>query len=457
MPDYTQLQAFETGQVLSRAQLEILRQNDEYFHGLAYRWRTVPNCTCDSPLAGQTSLTAWTGYVYIPADCKMLSYWYDVTGGSASVTSYLTLYASDGSTAVGTGNVAQKAAAAGVTETVSGTVNLETVLGTTITTGLYCLKLRAAKDSNDDTMSLAWRAAPCLLYTGSLSYTSPPTITDGNTSTAGHFNAWRSNDLYFAANQPVQGAFSGCDIDGAAATMTLFDGYIPHFGTRVYYSVTFTLNNAGEKIQIVYDYGGGGQQTILETGTTGTHTSYTDLTSTHTAGTWKRVVVRLLNGGDGTVNYLYVHPQPGDEDEASTPHAYTIMPAFTVNQYVYGSTSGQNTRLQLFSNNDRHILTYLCENVTVGQRIYPVRLPEYVRLGGTDKADLKLVRRYDTLYYRTSGAVLEWGDGQSQSLTDYDSSNGYYSLDLNSLTGLAHGSVYTITGTVHYAAEIPNA
>ena len=301
-------------------------------------------------------------------------------------------------------------------------------------------------------MTLRFKAPPCLTYTGSYTYSLGPTTTDGNVSSVGHFNTWRSNDLYFAANQPRQPGFAGNDVDTLTATTTIFDGYVLHFGSRLYYSAAFVQNNAGEKIKIIYDYGGSGQQTILEQGTTGTYTDYEDLTGTHSWGSWKRVIVQLLNGGDGTVYYLYMHPQIGDEPDKS----YTIMDEFSVDQYVYGSNVHQGTRMQLFTNNDKHIFKYMCESANIGRRDYAVRSPIYTNAAGTDKGEYRMVRRYDTLYYRTTGGILEWGTDQSQSLTDYDATNHYQTLDLAGLTGLHYGTVYKITGSeLLYAAEMP--
>jgi len=458
MPSYTQPQTFETGQVVGRAQLDILRDNDEFWHGMAYRWQPVLNTMSSDPLAGQTTLTAWSGYIWIASDAQRFWYEYTAQGGSASITTYLTLYQGDGTTAVGSGNIKQAAVGTGAAVTYNaGTtgVDLASTLGTTISAGLYCLKLRCAKDTNDDTMTLRFTYPPHMSYTGSLTYTSPPTVTDGNVSSAGHFNAWRNNDVYFATNSPRQPAFAGNDVDAKVATTTIFDGYRLHFGSRLYYSVAFKQNIAGEKLKIIYDYGGTGEQTLLETGTTGTHTSYATITGTHTWGTWKRVIVQLLNGGDGTVNYLYAHPQIGDED-STDPKTYTIMEEFSVDQYLFGSSTGSSNRLQLFSDNDRHIFKYLCTSAYVGRRDFATRSPSYTNLAGTDSGEFRLVRRYDTLYYRTAGGILEWGDDQSQSLTDYTTTDHYQTLDLAGLTGLHYGTVYKITGSeLLYAAEMP--
>jgi len=166
------------------------------------------------------------------------------------------------------------------------------------------------------------------------------------------------------------------------------------------------------------------------------------------------VHVRLRNdGGSGEVKYLYTYPVPGVAEISGYPH--TSMGDLAVGQYVYGNTPGRDTRLQLFSDNDNYIFRAMCCNASIGRRDYFVRVPEFVRLGGIDRGDLRLIRRYDTLYYRAGSAVMEWGADNSYSLADYDDDNPYQTLDLTAMNDLPYGTVYKISGSaVHFAMEV---
>ena len=147
MPTYTQLPSFTDGQILGRAQLDILRDNDEYFHAMAYRWRPVVNTMSNDPVAGQTDHTAWTGYIWIPSDATKISYWYEAQGGSSSITTRLSLYYGDGTTAVGDGNIIQQAVGTStLTPVANNYIDLATALGvSSIDAGLYCLVLQCTK------------------------------------------------------------------------------------------------------------------------------------------------------------------------------------------------------------------------------------------------------------------------------------------------------------------------
>ena len=443
MPTYVKPQQFESGQVLGRAALDILRDNDEYFYGLTRRWHCIPCTMSNTPLAGQTSYTAWLGWLYVDNNATLLQYGISATPVVDTIRVYLTLYNSAGSGV----NIVDQNCHTGGSTNISGSRDLST-LSNWDGEGLYQLKLRCTKDSND-APGLGFTFPPHCTYTGSYSFTSPPTISDGNVSSASHFNTWRSNDIYFNACKPRQPAFSGMARAGSSGA-TLWSGYVYHWGNRLYYSVGMSATGNG-KLQIVYDYGGSNE--VVRESAAGAE-SYYDLTGSYTMGQAYPVAVRLLNdGGSGVVYYLYTYPVPGVAEISGYP--YTHVGDLAVGQYVYGSTPGRDTRLQLFSDNDNYIFRAMCRNASTGRRDYFVRVPRFERLGGTDKGDLRLIRRYDTLYYRTSGATMEWGADNSYSLTDYDDDNPYQTLDLTAMNDLPYGTIYKISGSiVDFAMEV---
>ena len=295
---------------------------------------------------------------------------------------------------------------------------------------------------------------PFTRYTGSKSYSGLPTPFDGLMSNESWFNRARSNDIYFNDCQPVQPAFSGMRRSGVPATC--WDGWDYHFGTRIYYRVVIPSNwdtGGGDSLSIYYDYGGANQETVLTLTTAGTYEGFYDLTTTYTPGRRYRVTCRVDSGRLPDVQYLYVEPQVTDTGPgiSAGDWLYMEMDDFTVNDWVLGLTYGEGTALELLKIRDRHIFSALCTSAKIGRRDYAVRTPSTLIDNVTYTGDLRLVHRYNTLIYRTTGGEMTWGTN-TESLDDYGD-DGYQVLDLTGLD-LAYGQVYKVTAAA-YAAEIP--
>ena len=115
---------------------------------------------------------------------------------------------------------------------------------------------------------------------------------------------------------------------------------------------------------------------------------------------------------------------------------------------------GVYNRLDILKTADSHIFSALCTSSKVGRRDYAVRKPTVTIDAVTYTGDLRLVRRYDTLVYRTLSGEVSWGTS-TESLSDYTDDDAYMTLDLRGLD-LAYGQVYKISGEpVEFAAEIP--
>ena len=70
MPNYTRPTAFTTGQLLGRANLGILRDNDDYFWGLAHGYQAIPGNLSDVDSNG----TIFDGWHYYKDDGRDLSF-----------------------------------------------------------------------------------------------------------------------------------------------------------------------------------------------------------------------------------------------------------------------------------------------------------------------------------------------------------------------------------------------
>lgn len=467
MPDYIEPPIFSTGQVLGRANLGILFDNDAYFAGLADRHRTV-NCTMsNAPVAGQTTCDLWDGYIFLAADAMKFHYNFAAIGGTHAARVKLILY--DDNNAAYT--VDQLYPGAGVQlSTGAQYVNLSTdarsarpnsVAGYSFSAGIHRVRLYMdVKDSNDSDCNGLFYFPPHCTFTntGAYNYATPPTITDGNLSSASHFNTWRANDLYFYQCRPRQPAFCSLSRSWAKGIGTdpviIWDGWIMHRHSQLRYKVTLTpydgaTNSDHLKMRIYYDYEGTATQLLAATITTsGTTESVYNIPTgvgpgIHYPGVWYRVVVVLDRDTDvypaeATVSYIHTAPT---SDEVGWASIDGVLSPDT--QYVYGSTPGQKTRLALLSQNDSLIFERLCWNASVGRRDFAVRLPEYTQLGGTDSGTLRMIRRYDTLVYRSTGGngMMRWGDDQSMALDDYGD-DGYTILGLRSISNLQYGDQY---------------
>lgn len=418
-----------TGQVLGRAYLQILRNNDDHFLGLAEGWRPVNYGVSRTWIGSELEVVIWHGYHYLALDAKTLHYNYTVSGCSGgNATAHLYYDNVEIDTQVGNGNS-------------NSTYSLAAK-----DIGIYevkCTMTRAVY--TDSPGAVTTFTPPYTTYTGAESYTAPDSISDGATSAATSFNKWRSNDLYFNACKPRQPGFVGQSRGhvGSSLDTVIWDGWIyhPYQYSRLYYGVNLADTLSGSHVVVSYNVDGTPEQ-VCDITVAGDSFSYHDLDS-YTEGTLYHVQARLYrtntdyNPG-GSIIYLYLCPQPGHEAVG-----YTSMGEFTVGQYVYGSTGGQSTRLDLLSDNDAVIYDRLTASGT-GRRDFAVSKTAYVRLGGTDYGYYRMTRQGDFLYYVGGGEIV-WSGG-SQYLTSTDETNPYLVLDLNSVTDLPHGTVYWISG-----------
>lgn len=419
-----------TGDVLCKVQMDGYRLNDEYFNAIADAWRPIPASWDRGFIASESEIGVYDSYHLLRSDAKTLVYYIYASGSNISAKLFYD------SVLVATVTPA--------TSPVSGTYDLSAK-----DPGIYRCHYILYDDGGGS--GGAGLRAPFTRYTGSKSYTTPPTITDTATSQASHFQAWGDNDLYFRDVTHPNPAFTGLGASYIASALTRdlwygWDRFHPdHY--RMQYKIGLAKEGGDNKVRLYYDYGGGNEQ-YMDITTDGEHIGYWDLTSpgNYTKGNYYKVHARLIRpntdyGAAGTIHYLYMTAPAKDA-------SYTIMDQFSAGQYVYGSTAGQGTRLALLSSNDDAIRDRLIwADGTTGRQDYCVAKPEFVRLGGTDKGELAGVRRFNLLYHRTKGAELTWGDEQSQRLEDYDDAEGekYHILDLNSL-GIPFGQTYSIDG-----------
>jgi hypothetical protein len=440
---FTYPPTLETGDVLSRVHVESFRANDEYFNGLANCWRTVNRGAERNFIGDELSINIFEGRHILRSDAKTLQY-YLYVNGNATTQHTVTLYY-DG---VQVGTVSSSS---GV-QTSDSTYDLSAK-----SPGMYRVHAVLTRANNSYNLTGGLRP-PFTRYTGARSYTTPATITDGGISAAWHFTRWRDNDLYFRDVTPINSGFSGLEAQyiGSGLNRDLFHGWArfhpDHYSIR--YRVYLSTNADGNKIRLYYDYGGGNQEThdITATGwSTGTWTLSSP--GNFTKGNFYHVAARMIRSGTtqatGDVTYLMSMPTQADA-------SYNVMDEFAAEQYVYGSTAGQDSRLALLSSNDSAIRDRLVWGATTPSRMdFAFRRPEIARLGGTDYGVVAIMRRYDLLYFRTHNVDITWGE-DSQRLENYsDPGNPYYTIDLNAL-GIPRGMIYYLEGeVVDYAAEIP--
>lgn len=435
---FTQPPTINTGDVLCKVQMDGYRLNDEYFNAIADAWRPIPASWDRGFIASESAQSVYDSYHLLRADAKTLCY-YLYAAGSDIVAKLVY----DG---------VQVAQVWPAVSPVYGTYDLSGK-----SAGLYRCQYTLYNENGGS--GWAGLRPPYTRYTGSKTYTTPPTITDGNVSQASHFQKWGDNDLYFKDVTHPNPAFTGmgCTFIASGLTRDLWYGWDrfhpDHY--RMQYKIEFAKTGGDCKIRLYYDAGGGNEQ-YMDITTSGVHTGYWDLSSpgNYTKGDFYKVYAKLQRPSDeydaaGIVYYLYMSPPALDS-------SYTTMDQFAAGQYVYGSTGGQDTRLALLSSNDNAIRDRLIwADETTGRMDYCVAKSEYVRLGGTDSSVHAMVRRFNLLYYRTLNAELSWGS-ESQRLEDFDDGAGitYRILDLNSL-GIPFGQVYQIAGDqVLFAMEL---
>lgn len=435
-----------TNEGLCKVHLDAFRANDEFFNGIADAWRPVQATGGKGFIGEETSLTIYDGRHLLRADSKTFCYYIFVDGGSGSNEIKLKLYYDN--------VLIDEVTTTGGYQYKDTNYSLSSK-----SPGLY--RVHAILQRDEYPGGSGGLRAPYTRYTGSLSYTTPPTITDDQTSSASHFQAWRDNDLYFRAQSSPRAAFVAVD-DGytgdepAKWIWAGYDRFHPdHY--RLQYRTQLSTTSGGNKIKLYYDQGGGNEQSMLIE-TAGWVNGYWDLSSpgNYTKGAYYRVAAQLLRtdvytDAQAQIHHLMMRPLTGDA-------SYTVMDQFVAGQYVYGNTGGQGTRLSLLSSNDTAIRDRLIyADGTTGRQDYAIPSPFWPQLGGNTGGYYTFMRQHDLLYYRVQKATLYWGDEESQGLEDYDdgASHPYWILNLNSL-GIPRGSVYSIAapdGELWYAME----
>ena len=438
--EYVKPMEFSTGQVVGRANLGVLRDNDDYFNALADRYIPVPAGQVTAWESDTVSRVAWDGWHLKRTDMDTLYYYAellhdDPLNKTTTLTGYYDYNDDFNQTTMFTIALADN--------TASGTVDLSG-----FPNGLYRVTYIMTRGAATYDATATIRV-PYTIYTGAEAYGAGPAFTDGNVSAAADFNDLRSNDIYFNAITPSQTASVGMVTETTSTnTIEIFNGWDKWHPdhNRLYYRVymqEYVTDN--DVITVYYDADDvdGIQSTNLATGTGWTESHWDIPDGGFTKGNWYRVRVVLdpdANSGYrlGLVDYLFITADGLDA-------AYTVMDPFTVGQFVYGDTVGEDTRLELLTDNDASIYDRLTwGNSNPGRMDFACFEPEFHGFnGGWFYGNYRLKRVGDTLYYRTQGAVLVLPDGSTESLEDYSGSGDYNTLDLNSLD-LPHGSVYTI-------------
>jgi hypothetical protein len=424
---YTVPPTWATGQILGRGQLGILVDNDRFFNGAADAWSPVMAGTSRGFIGTEPSLTVFDGYHLLRSDAKTLNYYIDVT---AAATATLVLYYDGDAVASTTGGVA------------SGTYDLSAKAA-----GLY--RVHAVCTRTDIYASVGMVVMPpYTTYTGSRSFTTAPTITDGLTSAATHLNAWADNDRYFndilrpnPAFWTIKRAWVGDE-----TSLCIWRGWVRHTHDRLHYKVEITaVGDKHEHLHIKYD--GSTVATISTQGVTeGT------ATISGTVGTDYLVEVYFDRDESGTVAQAYVHYL--FEKPSAADAGFTNMGALTVGQDVYGDTAGQSTRLALLSSNDTNL------NGRLWRRDYTVLKCEYPELGGTigpTNIRHSILHRLPMLVYRGQNVTMTYGDDETVSLDDTDDEDYVWrTYDLGNVAGLVAGQVYVISGgeSLDFAMEV---
>jgi len=450
MPNYTQLQAFEAGQIIGRATMGVLRDNDNYFYGLANRWMPWMHAPIVKGTAGQVTTHFWQGYHLLRDDATLLHYWFWIMAGSThSVTGVLRYYDDNGDAVV----IKTLTAAAGATNSYGTSVDLSDYA--TISAGLHEVRFTLTHDSSD--VGYAVARPPYTSYTGDEAFDSGAFPHDGITSNLSHFNTWRANDEYFQACAPNNPAFHMVQARHTinSSSYMVWDGYMRHSvgHEQVNFKVKFADDSNNNRLVIYYDFNGDVDQYSYSVTTAGSYieSSFELPANTYTHNNWYRVTVRELRDAatPGTycwVDYLYMSP-PDDLDVSDY-----LMDDFTPGQWVYGDTDLQSTRLMNLTNMDYLIFATMCRNATIGRMDYAVRNDsptDYYQPRWTHR----LIHVYDFLWYRGTDVVMEWGTDSTRSLPSTDTDNPVLVMDLRSISELAYGQHYTLSGDIDYACE----
>jgi hypothetical protein len=443
--DFLNVRSFADADVLSRMEYSKLFDNDGYFHGIADGWNTVPNGVERRYIADEEQVVVWDGWHILQADAKSLYYGIVLANDDPSHPSTITLYYDYGG---------------------AGQLTIATRSTNGISSGYYdlaaksapnffrvtCLMTRAGGDTGYDALGAC--IAPYTIYTGSKSFATPPTITDGLLSAAAtQFNVWRANQLYLYDLLSPQLPFNSCSrgYTGSETWLRIWDGWIRHKFRRLRYRVWLRENAGGNTLTCYYDWGGANQYTILQTTSEDEQESYVDLPDVYTPGTHYRVtaIISRTDTGvntDARIRYFMESP-------IAATAGYTALGELAAAQYVFGNTAGQTTRAALLSANQ----TNLNGRLAGTRRDYAVRKASYQETGETGGTWMYWMQhRYPHLYYRGQNLVLKWGTANDyQTLTDTDDAENMVLLfDLRQLTGLIRGIHYHIEGTPEFALEM---
>ena len=210
--DYVAPPTFTTGQILGRANVGILVDNDDYFNGLADRHIPVPAGVVTAWESDTVSRLAWDGYHLKRED--MDTFYYNAAIDS-DVGTYLTTLT--GYYDYGGGSQTQMFSING-DDSASGSIDISGFGDD----GLYRVTFVMTRGGTG-TDAVATIRAPYSIYTGALSYTAGYSIADSATGTAAHFNRWADNDRYFQAVTPSQVPVSGmCTETTSASTSARF-------------------------------------------------------------------------------------------------------------------------------------------------------------------------------------------------------------------------------------------
>jgi hypothetical protein len=437
--EYVKPLEFTTGQILGRATLGVIRDNDDFFNGLADRYITIPAGQVTSWQSDNINRVAWDGWHLKRTDMDTLYYYAELANDNGAEPTTLVGWYDYNDDFNDTLMFTRSA-----TGTSSGTVDLSA-----FPNGLYRVTFLMSRTAGWDDATVKIRA-PYTIYTGGLSYAAGTAMADASTPTAADFNKWRSNDLYFNAITPSQVAAVGMcgETTTGSNDIELFNGYDKWHPdhARLFYRV-YLDEFDNDNITIYYDADDVDGIQSVSIGTEGWTVSHWDIPDGgFTKGNWYRVRVVLepsVNAGwrYGELSYLWI---TAASLAAEVP--YTVMDPFTVDQFVYGNTVGQGTRLQLLTDNDASIYDRLSWGAAVpGRMDHACFEPEFHGFGGGWwYGNYRMKRRGDMLYYRTLGAEIVMLGGGTQGLEDHDGTSGDYNiLDLNSVN-IPHGSVYII-------------
>ncbi len=429
-PAFTTPQSFVNGGVVGRAQLGVLLDNDRYFNGLCDRWRTV---VAGVQRTNTITQEIWDGYHLLRSDAKTL--YYCIVAETNAVVDLYYDYGGANETLIATAN--------NTNPVQSGSYDLSS-----FDPGLY--RVYARNRGTSGTTGTCW--PPYTVYTGVLSYTTPPTITDGSVASYADFNKWVANDLFFNANRPPQPAFVAGTrkFIGTETSLIIWHGWIKHHNPVVRYHIKLNPydapgNSNNNRMRIIYGYGSALAENVIQTAVVGEHEGSHTLVNAFVDGNWYHVAVEISrddgNGYIQTSSVYYLMTEP-----AAASATFTNMGELAVGQFVYGSTAGKATRLALLSSNDADI------NSRLLRMDFAVREAAYVDLGDSGGTwHYRLKRRYDTLYYRGTNVTLQFGDDESVTLPDVSAGYGIYNLQQAS--GLVYGMIYRLEGSLQFAME----